>query len=392
MTKNTKLIEIPARGMLAPPSRQLAAIKSINLSLGSILFVFCVVIPTTVSAIYFGFIASNRYVSESQFIVRSLSAKHITGLDAILKTFGLATAQDDAYAIANYVSSRDIVKRLDERVNLRQIYSRPGADFVARFPAPWSSDSFESLYNYFTSRVSAVRDSNTGITTLKVITFRPEDSVTLSKAVLTLSEQLANSMNERAQRDAVQRAEADVERAQTEMLTAQSKITAYRNTTLLLDPNQSSQNVVRLIGELSAELARNLAEISEANINSPSNPALAAMKARSTAIQEQIASERQKLAGSDQGLATKISEYENLIMQREFSERRLTSAINSLEASRQDARRQQVYLELLVQPNVADESTDPRRFRNVLTTGFFSLVLFAMAWALFAGIKEHANG
>ena len=70
----------------------------------------------------------------------------------------------------------------------------------------------------------------------------------------------------------------------------------------------------------------------------------------------------------------------------------MISASSSLESAIQDARRQQIYLEPVVSPNLPDEATEPRRFRLIITTLTFSFTLFAMCWILFIGAKEHAHG
>ena len=47
-----------------------------------------VIIPTALSVIYFSFIASDVYISESRFVVRSPDKPAQTGLGVILKRFG----------------------------------------------------------------------------------------------------------------------------------------------------------------------------------------------------------------------------------------------------------------------------------------------------------------
>jgi hypothetical protein len=68
-----------------------------------ILFSIIVVFPTVVGGIYYGLIASKRYVSEAQYIVRGVSNHQSTGLTALLTTFGISRAADDTYAIQNFM-------------------------------------------------------------------------------------------------------------------------------------------------------------------------------------------------------------------------------------------------------------------------------------------------
>jgi len=356
------------------------------------LFFLTVVLPLTASIFYFGFIIADRYVSETKFIVRSLSTKHISGLDAVLRSFGLASAQDDAYAITSFVQSRDAIHEIEGVLPLREMFNRKEADLFSSFKNPMNDTSFESLYKYSQSIIQIARDSNTGVITLTVAAFRPEDSQAIANALLGLAEKLVNRMNERAQHDAISGAEKEVAEAQAAVLAAQADLTNFRNKELLIDPNEASTKVIELVGALSAQLAVNMAEIRESSITSPSNPGIGALQSRSTALQEQIALERSKLAGNDKALAAKISTYEQLVMNREFVERKLSSSMISLESARQDARRQQVYIEAFVEPNKADKSLQPRRLHDILTVGFVCLIGFGLTWVLFAGVKEHVNG
>ncbi|WP_439496037.1 hypothetical protein [Bosea sp. (in: a-proteobacteria)] len=55
-----------------------------------------------------------------------------------------------------------------------------------------------------------------------------------------------------------------------------------------------------------------------------------------------------------------------------------------------EARRQQLYLERIVEPRAADYSAEPRRLRNVIVTFCATLLLFFVGWLLSQGVREHA--
>ena len=361
---------------------------------GSAQRLFPLIVGSTVvlTAIYLYGICADRYVSEAQFIVRSISQKRIVGLDSILKTFGLAGAQDDSYAIAAYLQSRDALRELEKTVPIRDIFSRPEADMFSSFKNFWTGSSFESLYWYSKYRITVVRDANSGVTTLQVSTFRPEDSQIVAKRLIELGEQLANSMNARAQQDALRAARAEVKETEDALEKVSAEMSAFRNREVLVDPSENSVKAIELIGNLSAQLALNMAEVQETSVNSPKNPALDTLRTRSVALQEQINNERGKLAGGDDSLATKISAYESLALRQKFAEKMFASALSSLEAAQQDARRQQVYVESIVPADKPDEAMEPRRFRNILTVSFVSMIVFALTWVIYAGSKEHAHG
>src|SRR5437762_134124 len=80
----------------------------------NILFIATVVAPVTLATLYFGWIASDIYVSESRFVLRSQQRPQVQNpLGALLGTVGMTRSQDDAYTVQDFIASRDALRRLD---------------------------------------------------------------------------------------------------------------------------------------------------------------------------------------------------------------------------------------------------------------------------------------
>ena len=370
--------------------RYLAGVRR-RASMRRILFGIVVVLPTVVSAIYYGLIASKKYVSEAQYIVRGVSNHQSTGLSALLTTFGISRAADDTYAIQNFMQSRDAVRQMEERLPLRAMFSRPGSDFIARFPHFWRGDSFEMLYEYFQQHVTVLQDQTTGVSSLRIVVFSPEDAKAIAAALLRLGEERANRMNGRAERDTVDNALSEVERAEAKVVAAQADLTAFRNHEMLIDPTQNSVAMLDTISTLSGDLAQTSVQIGEAVSGSPSSPAIRSLQGRAAALRQGIAAEQGKMAGDDSALAGKVSAYERLTLLRDFADKSFANALNALESARHDARRQKIYVETIVEPNLPDQDTEPQRTRSVFTVFAMSIAVFAMGWILLAGAKEHVQ-
>jgi len=352
-------------------------------------FVLIILAPTSLAALYYGLLASDRYVSQATFIVRGISSPRTSGLDMFFRTFGISRAVDDTNAIQNYMLSRDAVRALEAGIPLRTFFSRPEADALARFPHFWRGDSFERLYEYFLEHISVVQDPSKGLTELRVTSFRPGDSLRVANALVGLAEDFVNRMNTRAQNDAVDAAQREVAEAEQRLVSAQAELTAFRNRELVVDPSVNSISVVETITSLSKDLAQTEAELAQSRATSPSNPAIPVWEAKSQALRAQIALQRGKLGGKGDSLGGKVSAYERLSLSRELAENALSGAEASLELARQEARRQQIYIEEVVKPDLPDESTEPERLRAVATVFVASFAVFAMIWILFAGVKEH---
>jgi capsular polysaccharide transport system permease protein len=199
-------------------------------------------------------------------------------------------------------------------------------------------------------------------------------------------------MNERAQRDALGFAQQELTRAENKVVTSQVAITSFRNRELILDPNSNSAKSLEIVSSLTGELVHGRAQIQDMLTSSPGNPSIPALRSRVAALEDQIARERGKLVGNDGALANKMSDYERLVLAREFADRELALASSMFELARQEARRQRIYIETISSPNLPDESTQPRRWRGFITILVFSSAIFAMIWFFKVGVREQLHG
>jgi capsular polysaccharide transport system permease protein len=358
---------------------------------GVVLRIALVLLPTIGAGVYYGVVATDLYVSEARFVIRTAKpSSALGGIGALLQLAGLSRSQDDAYAVHDYLTSRDALHQLAERVDLRAIYNHPDADVIARYPSVLFGTSDEQLYRYFQHRLTVIVNNTSGLTTMRVEAFRAADAQRVASELLSLAEGLVNKLNERMQQDAVKVAASEVARAEQRRVDNQIEITAFRNRELILDPGSNSAIVMELIGKLSAQLADTRAEIAETRGNSPNSPQLVPLQQRAEAIEHQIALERGRVASSSDGLADKIAVYERLMLEREFAVRTLEQAVIALETARIEGRRQQMYLERVVEPGLPDEAMEPRRWETVLTVFGFNVIGMGVLWLIGAGLREHA--
>ncbi|MEQ1715221.1 MAG: capsule biosynthesis protein [Hyphomicrobium sp.] len=351
-----------------------------------------VFLPTLLAVVYFGVIASPRYVSEAQFVVRTASKPSgAAGLGALLQMTGLSRAHDDVFAVQAFMTSRNAVAELDKLIPLREIFGRAEADTIARFPSYIYGPSLEELHRYLGWMVETIYDSKSGITTLRVQAFRPGDAKLVADQLMFLSEQTVNRLNERIQRDAVQNADAEVRRNEARLISAQQAITKFRNSELMIDPAGSSLAVVELIGRLGAELAQTESQQREVSSGATENPQLLSLRRRAEALRGQIDQERGRISSDKDGLAAKLATYERVVLDREFAKQALTTAVRALEAAQSEARRQQLYLERIVEPVAPDKAMAPERLRLVFSALGLNVLFGLVAWLVFSGLREHSS-
>jgi capsular polysaccharide transport system permease protein len=359
--------------------------RSLNIWLWAI-----VGLPTLAAGVYYFAIASDLYLSEAKFIVRSPKQVQTSTLGALLQTTGLGRAADDTAAVQDFIMSRDAVRKLEQHDGLRTILGRPEGDVVARFPGILRRTDFEALFRRYDYFVSVETDTSTGVTLLRVKAFRPEDAQRIADALLMYSEQLVNELNERSRRDAVETAQREVDRAQERIARIQSELTAYRVQQKMLDPKATSAGVLELIGQMNATLATARTNLAELLKDSPNSPQIPLIKTRIASLEQLIAEERTKLSGENNSVVAALTEYERLMLERELAEKALASAFTSLEAARIEAQRQQLYLEPIAQPNLPDYPLYPKRIASFGMVLVSCLVAYGIVWLLVVSAREHA--
>ncbi|WP_157179281.1 capsule biosynthesis protein [Phyllobacterium sp. YR531] len=348
-------------------------------------------VPTLLVSIYYIFIASPMFVSESAFVVRMAAPPSSSSFGSMLQNSGITRSQDDTFSVQEYIRSRDALAVVQDSLPLRRYYDSTHGDVLARFPAPWESGLFEELFRYYSKRVQIVHNDTTGITVLRTSAFLPQDALALNKELLDIGNARLIKMNERARGDAVRFATAEVEGAEHRMIEAQKNITLFRNKELMIDPKLNSVSMVELMSRISSELAVSRANLAETRSTAPDSSSIPYMTSRIDALEKQLATERSKVAGSDGSIAPRIADYEALMLQREFSNKALISALDSLKTARADARRQQLYLEVVVAPNLPDQAELPLAMKNIAIVLFVTSIGYLLGWLLLTAIRDHGS-
>lgn len=352
-------------------------------------FLCVVVAPTLLAAIYFFVFSAPRYVSEARFIVRKPDQPQLSGAAIALQGVGLSNAQTDAFAVHEYMSSRDSVRDLKQRLDVEAMLGRREGDIFYRYPRLGEKPSAEGLHKALERFVHVGYDARTGISTLKVEAFRPADALALSSALLDGGEKLVNRLNDRSSRDAVAAAAHAHVEAKANLDEVQGRLTALRNREGFVDPTLIIGESAELIGTMRTQIAQLKAERDQLRREAPGSPMLSNLEGRIAAYEAQVVAERGKIAGSSSSIAPQVAEYQDLVGERELAERQLALATGGLISARQDASRQQMYLERVVNPNRPDVPTEPARWRAVLTVLVSTLLLYFIGWLVWAGVREH---
>lgn len=352
-------------------------------------FLIVVGLPTFVTAIYFLLIASPRYVSEARFLVRAPAQEQPSSLGVALQGVGISSNATDAFAVHEYIQSRDALTELERQFDISAVLARPGVDPISRYPRLGARATREGEFKALQKFVTVGYESSTGISTLRVQAYNPRDAQALNQAMLEGGERLVNRLNDRASTRAVSDAERAVIEAETRLRGVQARMNMYRNREGIVDPLSAAAENTGIISELSTTIATLQAERAQIAGQAPLSPQLPQIDARLAAYRNQLALERQRVAGGAGSLASKVGGYEALEAERTMADRALAAASASLDSARIDARRQKLYLERVVNPSLPDTPSEPRRWLAILTVFITTMLIYGIGWLVWAGLKEH---
>jgi capsular polysaccharide transport system permease protein len=355
------------------------------------LFVLTVALPTALAVVYFGFIASDVYTSESSFVVRSPEKPSASTLGVLLKGAGFSSARDESFTVQNYILSRDALGVLTAEMALDKAFANPQVDFVNRFASFDGDNSFEALHRYYQKKVAVLTDSNSSISTLTVKAFTAQDAQRANQVLLERSEALVNRLNERGRQDLIRFAKAEVDQAADKAKTKALALSSYRNSQGVVDPERQATAQLQQVAKIQDELIATTTQLGQLKAFTPQNPQIESLENRAKILRSEIAKETGKVTGDAKSLSNKAVEFQRLALEADLANKQLASALASLESARNEAQRQQVYLERIAQPSLPDVAQEPRRARSIFSTLLLGLMAWGILSMLVAGVREHQD-
>ncbi len=346
-------------------------------------------IPTLAAAIYFGLFASDIYVSESRFAIRSAkSGASTSGLAAILSSPMVSGGGQDTSVVADYTHSQDMLQRVSERLDITSHFASSDVDMLSRLDGGATQ---EELLEYFKQHVVLLRDSASDVLTLKVRAFDPSMAQQLAELIIELNEDLVNTLSSRIEEDALQTARDEVQRASLKVHAASAQITRFQNDNASLNPAAESSAILGLVAGIETKLVEARAELGEKLAFMRENsPEVVTLKNRVNALSRQLRLEKGRVVGGDgPQMNNLIESYQPLMLEQEMAQQQYASALTSLEVARIEAQRKKQYLITFIRPNLPDQALEPRRFNEVITVMLFAFLLYLIGGLMWSALKDH---
>jgi capsular polysaccharide transport system permease protein len=337
--------------------------------------------------LYYSVMASPRYVSQVQFVVKQASSGDIAL--AGLASFGATTpSMRDSLILKEYIGSREMAQALNKKLALKAHYESEQWDWFSRLH---KNSSSEELIEYFQDHVVVKHDELSEILSVEVQSYQPEYSLKMAQILMESSDEFINKLGESMANQQLEYAQKDVDRAFKVLNEQQNKLLDFQNKHELYSPEQKGSALLSVITELETQIITLETEIKslKAYLHND-NAEIVAKQYQVNALNEQLIEEKARLTSSDSQSLNQINaSFQELKLNSELSVELYKSALASLEVVRAEAYKKLKYLLVVERPYLAQEAKYPKRLYSIATWFVVLLLIYGIGRLVFSIIKEH---
>lgn len=340
--------------------------------------------------VYWGLIASDRYVSQADVVVDSTDMAGGQNKDFALLVAG--TRNDhELMLMRDHLRSVDMLKTLEEKLQLRAHYSDARRDPLSRM---WSEGvAQEFFHEHYLARVSVEVDDGAGVLRIRAQAYSPEMAQAITSALVEEGERFMNDIGHRLARDQVDFLETAVGEMGERLRKARSAVISFQNAKGFISPQAAAETLSGIVAQLEGELAQ-LKASRETMLGylSASAPDVAQINLQIAAIEKQLRSEKARLTSPKGGtLNQTVEQYQGLEMQVTFAQDLYKTALTALEKGRIDATRNLKKVSIVQSPTLPQYPMEPRRIYNIIVFALSVLVLAGILQLLAAIIRDHQD-
>lgn len=357
-------------------------------------FVVMVLGPIAIASYYLYDRAVDQYASTVGFTVRtedvSSAADLLSGFGGALT--GGSSSSRDTDVLYEFMRSQDLVRRVDQELDLRSQYSRyRDVDPLFGFNP---TGTIEDLTDFWQRMVRVSYDAGSGLMELRVLAFDPDEAQAIAQTIFTQSSVMINALSDIARKDATRYAREDLDTAGDHLKTAREALTAFRLANQIVDVEADIQGQMGLLNTLQAQLAEALIELDLLSESvKDDDPRLAQAQRRLAVINARVEDERRKFGSGGTGpggadYATVVAEFERLTVDREFAELAYAAARSNFDSANAEATRQSRYLAAYIAPTRAERAEFPQRGLLLGTVALFSLLFWVVASLIYYSLRE----
>jgi capsular polysaccharide transport system permease protein len=330
-------------------------------------FLFSVIVPTLLVAIFFCFIATPVYRSTTTILVSNPN-KESGGISSMLSG-GTGDSMTGAFITKEFITSWQEFKAIDGSDNNIQTLWGKGDPITSYIKF---LDSDVALYNYYKRNVVPSIDKKSGIITVESYAHSAKDARTLNAILLLHTEEQINKLNLQKQMDSTRLAQKQLELARKAVEEDNAAIAAFRKRTGFYKPDIDYQATMVAQSSIDSNLSAAKADYNGVNGSTPNNPAVGGMKDKITSYRKDTAA----LTARSNAINAVAKQYDVLESKRQMDLAMLEKAGQLVQDAAVKSGGDHYYLNVISEPSEPNDAEFPRALLNTFLAFCFFIVVY----------------
>lgn len=340
--------------------------------------------------VYYLLFAADRYVSSIFLSVRSTTENATSSMTGLVSLLGNnANSNEDIKYLKAYIQSLDMLKILEEKINLRELYAKQKKDLFFRTHRWYSQEDF---LEYYQRLVGVTFDNDTGLLNVEVQGFNPEDTYLIAQTILEECDHFINELSHANAREQMAFAESELNQFKERYQKAKDDLLIFQNQYGVFDPLKQAEARASLNTQLEGKISQKETELTtmRSYLNETA-PQIVMLKSEIAALNKQLNKDTKRItSGQDsQKLNDLAAKFQDLTIQVSFAEDAYTAALKTLETTRIDAFRKIKQLVVIQKPTIPESPKYPERLYNIFTIFVILVLIFGSVRLIYTIIEEH---
>lgn len=341
--------------------------------------------------VYWGVVATDRYVSKSYVVLQSPDIAPPDFSFSAMISGGSSNDTADLLLLREYLMSMDMLKKLDDELNLRRHFSNNNIDYLSRLRD--MDLPVEHFHDYYLERINIRLDDYSGVLIVEASVFEAEMAKKIVARLLQYGEKHMNEMGQRLASEQVAFIESQVEALRTRLIEANKSVLDYQNKEGMISPSDMAMNMGVIIAQLSSELVTLKAKRSVLrSYQSTNSPEVVNIESQIRSLEQQIQKEQSKLTSHKGDALNKVSlEYEGLKLQAQFAQELYANSLATLEATRVEAARKLKQVSVISAPNLPEYAIEPNRSYLMALYTIVILIISLLIGMIVTVVNDHKD-
>jgi capsular polysaccharide transport system permease protein len=354
------------------------------------IFTGVVIIPWLIVAFYLLVICEPEYESSAKIVIEKAQEQNPINISAGL--FGGGTSNNETYLTQEYITSREMMNRLQMHFDFKQHFQTPKIDLLSRLK---KNPSLQDYQDYFQKKVNATVDMKTNEINITARAFKAPIAKLLVEKVIEESKLFVNRVYNAVSDEQYNFAKAHLETAKDRLTKVSKEVLEWQNRNGMFDPAESAKVVGNVTAGLKTKLVEKQTELTTYSAYmQPGSSKVVGLKEEISALKKQIEEQTSDLLSRKKetdNLNRVMINYQWLQLQLKFAQTEYESAQQNFEQASLNIIKQKNSIVEIDTPNLPDEYEYPQRFYDLVNFLILFLVIFFLIKMALNIVHEHTD-